>query len=242
VAVTLKKWGSEDVGGCTPGSEGDSSSLELENDQTTDYGEWSDLDLVQSVIDLRGNAYAELYRRHSKSVAATAKMILVNDSRCEDVVAEVFVALWFAPEKFDPLRGTLLSFLRVKARGRAIDIVRQETARRRREEVGSQFNEGFTKPADSHTLEIEFAVAIRAGVGLLPKSEREAIELAFCAGLTYQAVAVQLGLPEGTVKSRIRNGLKRLQSNDGIRLQHGAAERSFVPEDALEESAVGNAS
>ena len=89
-------------------------------------------DLVASLVDECGDAYAELYRRHSRSVTAAVNMILVNDSRCEDVVAEVFVGLWFFPERFDSSRGSLLAFLRLKARGRSIDLVRAETARRRR--------------------------------------------------------------------------------------------------------------
>ena len=80
------------------------------------FVKWSDLDLVASLFDGSGDAYAEIYRRHSASVAAAARMILIRDHRCEDVVAEVFVSLWFFPEKFDPARGTLLAFLRLKAR------------------------------------------------------------------------------------------------------------------------------
>ena len=207
------------------------------------YREWSDLELVASLADECGGAYAELYRRHSRSVSAIAKMILVNDDRCEDVVAEVFVALWSFPEKFDPQRGTLLSFLRVKTRGRCIDIVRNETARRRREAGVLTLPRSSVDSVDSRVLESEFAVAIRAGVSQLPKCEREAIELAFFSGLTYQAVAVQLGLPEGTVKSRIRAGLKRLQSNDGIQLLHDVtAEGAPGLEGVIQKSGTGKAS
>jgi RNA polymerase sigma-70 factor (ECF subfamily) len=187
------------------------------------YREWSDLDLMALLVGECRDAYAELYRRHSRSVTAAARTILADDARCEDVVAEVFVALWFFPEKFDPSRGSLLSFLRLKARGRSIDMVRQETARRRREEIDARRTERPIETVDGRLLEDDFVIALRAGVGLLPKPECEAIELAFFSGLTYQAVAAQLGLPEGTVKSRIRTGLKRLQSNEGIRLQRDAA-------------------
>ena len=90
------------------------------------YCDWSDRDLVACLSSGGGDAYAELYRRHSASVAAVARMILANDERCQDVVAEVFVGLWFYPEKFEPSRGSLLAFLRMKARGRSIDMVRSE--------------------------------------------------------------------------------------------------------------------
>jgi RNA polymerase sigma-70 factor (ECF subfamily) len=185
----------------------------------TAYREWSDLDLVASLVDECGDGYAELYRRHSRSVAAAARMILSNDARCEDVVAEVFVSLWFHPEKFDPSRGTLLAFLRLRAKGRSIDIVRTETARRRREER-DRVHVASLDDVDAGILSSEGAVAIRNALDLLPLSEREPIYLAFFSGMTYQAVAARLKLPEGTVKSRIRSGLRHLQANDGVMLQH----------------------
>jgi RNA polymerase sigma-70 factor (ECF subfamily) len=180
------------------------------------YREWSDLDLVASLIDESGDGYAELYRRHSKSVTATARMILADDGRCDDVVAEVFVELWFHPEKFDPRRGTVLAFLRVKARGRSIDIVRAETARRRREEGERYSNKPSAKEIDSGLLASERALAIRGALNLLPPNEREPIYLAFFSGMTHKAVATQLNLPEGTVKGRIRLGLRRLQTVDQV--------------------------
>ena len=183
------------------------------------YCEWSDLDLVASLVDECGDGYAELYRRHARSVGAAARMVLANDSRCDDVVAEVFVGLWFHPEKFDPQRGTLLGFLRVKARGRSIDIVRTEVARRRREE-SERFSRQSGADIDSELLDSERALAIRAALDLLPLEEREPIYLAFFSGLTYRAVAVRLGLPEGTVKSRIRLGLRHMKTANGVRLHH----------------------
>jgi RNA polymerase sigma factor (sigma-70 family) len=206
------------------------------------YREWSDLDLVASLADECGDAYAELYRRHSQSVAAAARMILVNDDRSEDVVAEVFVALWLFPEKFDPERGTVLSFLRVKARGRSVDMVRMEMARRRREVADLRLPRPPMEAIDSRVLDSEFSAALREGVRQLPAGERESIELAFFSGLSYSAVAGELGIPEGTVKGRIRNGLKRLQSDKGIRLHWGVEQPLSAGVDLHQPSATGSAS
>jgi RNA polymerase sigma-70 factor (ECF subfamily) len=178
------------------------------------FVKWSDLDLVASLFDGSGDAYAEIYRRHSASVAAAARMILIRDHRCEDVVAEVFVSLWFFPEKFDPARGTLLAFLRLKARGRSIDIVRAETARTRRETSGRPQSPDVD--ADDALMGAESTLAVREALLQLPAAEREPIVLAFFSGLTYGAVAVRLGLPEGTVKSRIRAGLSRLRQSGSL--------------------------
>ena len=174
---------------------------------------WSDFDLVAGLLDESVDAYFEIHRRHSASVTAAARMILMRDQRCEDVVAEVFVSLWFSPEKFDPARGSLLAYLRLNARGRSIDLVRAEVARARRETA---------VPPTIHDVDVdavlvgaERALALREALASLPATQREPIALAFFSGLSYTEVAVRLGLPEGTVKSRIRAGLSRL-SEDGV--------------------------
>lgn len=184
------------------------------------YRDWSDLDLVASLVDECGDAYAELYRRHSRSVTAAVNMILVNDSRCEDVVAEVFVGLWFFPGRFDSSQGSLLAFLRLKARGRSIDLVRAETARRRREDAESHAIMSNEMSVDSMAVAADNALAVRDTLSLLPPLERESIYLAFFSGMTYREVADQLELPEGTVKSRIRSGLSHLQTDQRLVLQH----------------------
>ena len=134
--------------------------------------EWSDLDLVACLSNENGDAYAELYRRHSASVAAAARMILVNDERCQDVVAEVFVGLWFFPEKFEPSRGSLLAFLRMKAWARSIDIVRSEVARKNREYTEYRASTDYTKDADASLVGSESAFAVRQALALLPPHER----------------------------------------------------------------------
>lgn len=209
-------------------SPGDESSRSSVGTGGIPYRQWTDLDLVACLGGESGDAYAELYRRHSASVTAAARMILVKDGRCEDVVAEVFVGLWFFPEKFDPSRGSLLAFLRLKARGRSIDIVRAETARRRREDTDERGNAGDGKDAAALLIGAESALAVRDALALLPPNEREPIELAFFSGLAYKDVAVRLGLPEGTVKGRIRAGLQRLQGDSRLALLRDNGEAGAI--------------
>jgi RNA polymerase sigma-70 factor (ECF subfamily) len=180
--------------------------------------ELTDGDLVAAIVLHRGDAYAELYRRHSKSVTGATRMVVGNSPATEDVVAEVFVAFWMAPGTFDPSRGTLLAFLRMKAKGRSIDLVRNESARRRRE-LREQDTTDESVSCDQEMLRTERARLLHQAVSLLPSNEREAICLAYFTGLTYAAVADALQVPEGTVKSRIRSGLRRLSVSDGVRLQ-----------------------
>ncbi len=176
---------------------------------THGYVQWTDHELVLAPPETRDGAYAELYVRHSASVAAVARTVLGADPGCDDVVADVFTALWSAPEKFDPLRGSLRGFLRVGARGRSLDHLRSETTRHHRER-----NDESCRPLhssiDAAFLAAETGQELRRAMSRLPEGERIAIELAFFTAMTYREVARRLELPEGTIKSRIRSGLRRL--------------------------------
>jgi RNA polymerase sigma-70 factor (ECF subfamily) len=200
-------------------------------------GEWSDRALAQAVVQCRIDAFTELRRRHLGSVTAVTRMILGNRSNCEDVVAEVFLGFWLAPQKFDPERGTVLAYLRLMARGRSIDLVRSETSRQRRER-----SRDITVPdhdPDAAMIDAEASHELRTALDLLPADERVPIELAFFSGLTYGAVADHLKLPEGTVKSRIRRGLRRLELSDDLEDQR--AERSTPYLGGSETRAAGDA-
>ena len=176
---------------------------------------WTDEQLVFAVRDTRDTAFAELFRRHSASVGAVARMILgSSNSGCDDVVAEVFEALWSEPEKFDPLRGSLLGFLRLRARGRSIDLLRSESCRLRREQ-NDDTGARLPSAIDARLIAGELGASLRQVVSQLPEAERTVIELAYFAGMTYRAVARTLELPEGTVKSRIRSGLQHLRVQVG---------------------------
>jgi RNA polymerase sigma-70 factor (ECF subfamily) len=179
------------------------------------HNRWSDGELVAAVVLRSEGAYGELFRRHRGSVTAASRMVFGRSSHCEDVVAEVFVAFWHSPETFDPGRGSFLSFMRLKARGRSIDIVRSEVSRQRRERsemlppVPAQSTEEVVVGSSANA-------AIQAALSRLPGSQSLPIHLAFFQGMTYNAIALHLDLPEGTVKSRIRQGLKRLRLDPEI--------------------------
>lgn len=187
-----------------------SSSAKVDRVVAVRCTDWSDSDLVEAIVLRNEDAFAEVFRRHSPSVTAASAMILGQDGRCDDVVAEVFFALWISPEVFEPARGSLLGFLRVKAKGRSIDVVRSEVAARRRDERNSA-NRPLYASVDADFLSAEMADFMRSALNSLPDPQRIPIELAFFEGMTYDAVASHLGLPEGTVKSRIRRGLQQLR-------------------------------
>jgi len=153
------------------------------------------------------------YRTHASAVRARACSICGPDLAA-DVVQEVFLRLWRAPEHFDPERGSLRTYLLVVARGVSIDAVRSDRRRRRRDERGG--SSLFDVAADEHAL-LEPLVADEArrrvthALAQLASGPRTAIEAIFFDELTVVESARRCRIPEGTIKSRMRSGLHQLR-------------------------------
>ena len=171
-----------------------------------------DAALVVAIGRWREDALAEAFRRHGGAVFALARRVLGDDTRAEEVVQEVFLRLWHQPDRFDPDRGTLRSFLLTAAHGRAVDFARSDASRKRREQQDALTTATAGYDIEREVWDLTLAENVQEALGNLPSDERRAIELAYFGGHTYREVAVILGQPEGTVKSRIRSGLRRLQS------------------------------
>ena len=154
-------------------------------------------------------ALSELYDQFGSYVYGLAARVIGDRRSAEDVTQDVFLSLWERPEAFDPDRGRLRTFVGTLAHRRAIDVVRREEARRRR----AARDAAATVPipdVDEMTMAIIAAEHVRAEVERLPAEQRETIELAYFGGRTYREVAAELGIPEGTAKSRMRLGLRRI--------------------------------
>lgn len=180
----------------------------------------SDAALAVLVAQRRQEALEEVYRRHAGAILSLALRVVRDRSMAEEVVQEVIVRLWRAPERFDASRGSLRSFLLADAHGRSVDVVRSEAARKRREEAEALATVDEA-PDDVHGDVVLGMLAedVRRALSTLPREQREAIELAYLQGHTYREVAALLDEPEGTIKSRIRIGLTRLQ---GVLAETGA--------------------
>ena len=154
-------------------------------------------------------ALSETYDQLGSYVFGLAARVIGDRRAAEDVTQEVFLSLWERPEVFDPERGRLRTFVGTLAHRRAIDLVRREEARRRR---NARDAAGVLPIPDVDELAIAIVTAehVRAEVERLPAEQRVAIELAYFAGRTYREVANELGIPEGTAKSRMRLGLRRI--------------------------------
>src|SRR3954470_5706178 len=152
---------------------------------------------------------SDLYDQFGSYVFGLAARVIGDRQAAEDGTQEVLMCIGERPETFEPSRGRLRTFLGTLAHRRAVDVVRREEARRRR-----AARDAATMVAGPDVGELAMAIVtaeqVRAEVERLPREQREAIELAYFGGRTYRQVADELGIPEGTAKSRMRLGLRRI--------------------------------
>jgi RNA polymerase sigma-70 factor (ECF subfamily) len=179
----------------------------------TDLRDTSDGTLVVAIGRWQQDALAEAYRRHAGAVFALARRVLGQTNMAEEVTQEVFLRLWNNPEKFDSDRGTLRAFLLAQTHGRSVDMLRSEQSRKRREEREARVTAESGYDIEREVMDLALADAVQGVMRDLPDDERQAIELAYFGGHTYRQVALMLDQPEGTVKSRIRAGLKRMRGS-----------------------------
>ncbi|NNC92265.1 MAG: sigma-70 family RNA polymerase sigma factor [Acidimicrobiia bacterium] len=189
----------------------------------TTLNQRTDAVLVQLVADRHEGALAEVYRRHGGPVFGLAKRLIRDTDLAQEIVQEVMLRLWNNPEKFDETRGSLRSYLLSHTHGRSVDLIRSESARRIREERDAKLAVETGLSLEEEVWEMALADHVRQALNELDEGERKAIELAYFGGYTYREVAKLLDTPEGTIKSRIRTGLQRL---NGMLVKSGLAPTS----------------
>lgn len=182
-------------------------------DSMNNLSEASDAQLVTLIARFSEVALAEVYRRHGGAVYGLARKVLNNQAEAEDVAQEVFLRLWNQPERFDPSRGNLRSFLLIQSHARAVDTIRSLTAARRREITDAAATAGGGYDVHREAWDVMVSEEVLRALRGLPDDERRAIELAYFEGHTYNQVAEILQVPEGTIKGRIRNGMRRMRGD-----------------------------
>ncbi|HEX7248476.1 MAG TPA: sigma-70 family RNA polymerase sigma factor, partial [Actinomycetota bacterium] len=161
-------------------------------------------------------AFDALYRRYSGSAYGLALRITGQQFLAQDVVHEAFMALWRAPEAFDPARGAFRSFFLSLVHHRAVDTVRREERLRARQERAANLEpaavedpaEGVIDAADVAARRIE----VRAALETLSPDQRQVLEMAYFGGKTQVQIAEDLGIPLGTVKTRTFAAMRKLRS------------------------------
>jgi RNA polymerase sigma factor (sigma-70 family) len=166
-------------------------------------------DVRERLVGNDDAALAEIYDQYSSFVYGLALRVVGDARAAEDISQDVFVGLWERPAAFDPDRGSLRTWLGTLTHRRAVDYVRREEARRRRAERDAARAVSAPDVEELATAMVA-AERVRAALDLLPSEQRRAIQLAYFGGKTYRQVAEVLGIPEGTAKSRLRLGLRRI--------------------------------
>jgi RNA polymerase sigma-70 factor (ECF subfamily) len=174
----------------------------------------ADQSLVARIVAGDDRALGHVYDRYGSLVYGLARRVTNSSPAAEEITQEVFVQFWEHADRFEPSKGSLRAFLGAITHRRAVDWVRSEARRRNRETKTAQdaaTGAAATMPDITSDLSAEDTAArVRAAVETLPVEQREAVVLAYFGGLTFREVAVRLGLPEGTAKSRLRLALGKL--------------------------------
>ena len=157
-------------------------------------------------------AFESLYDDYHRLVYGIALRILGDVAGAEDVTQAVFLKLWSSPNLF--VSGNFGAWIARVTRNRALDVVRSRAVR-------SESEMPEAMPVDDALEDTAFANLnadkVRQALQLLPDDQRKPIELGFFGGITHEEIARQTGIPLGTIKTRIRAGLRKLRDQlDGL--------------------------
>ena len=173
-----------------------------------------DLELMQRIVRQDAAAFSSFYDGHAPTVFAFLCKMFCDRTEAEDVLQETFWQVWREAVRYEPSRGSPVAWLIKIARSRGIDRLRQLRLKAQRD--GGPIEEWHeqlqTQPSvEAMAMKQESQGSVHREMDKLPFEQREAITLAFFGGLTHQQIAKRLGTPLGTIKTRIRLGMQKLQ-------------------------------
>ena len=173
----------------------------------------ADAELAERLLSRDEAALRTVIDTYGGVVFGMARRVVAEPTLAEEVAQDTFLSLWRRPGAYDPARGSLQSFLLGVARNKSIDLVRkEESVKRSRDALAASFEYD-----PDHLTQYEPGVGVedrhevRHALARLSPLQREAIVLAYFGGRTYREVATELDIPEGTAKTRLRDGLMRLR-------------------------------
>ncbi|KUN87569.1 RNA polymerase subunit sigma [Streptomyces griseoruber] len=173
----------------------------------------ADAELHGRLVYGDASALAETYAVYGGLVRRIALRVTRSPAAVEDIAQEVFTELWSRPYAFDARRGSLRTWLSMLAHRRAVDWVRHEARHRKAAPADDSalhtLPDAAPGPVET-VMDRERSLLLHSALAELPPSQREVVHLAYFAGRTYREAAAELGIPEGTAKTRLRTALRRL--------------------------------
>jgi RNA polymerase sigma factor (sigma-70 family) len=174
-----------------------------------------DLELHRRMSAGDRGAFDELYRRYGASAYGLAYRLTGQQMLAQDVVHDAFMALWRAPEAFDPARGSFRTFFLSLVHHRAVDTVRREERLRKRSERAANLEPSTGEdPAEDVVDEVFMGVRrreVREALATLPSAQRQVLEMAYFQAYTQAQIAEELSIPIGTVKTRTLAAMRKLR-------------------------------
>ena len=169
--------------------------------------------LVELVAQKDAGALEALYDRYGRAAYSLARRILTEETLAQDVVQEVFLSLWRDARRFDAGRGTVATYLLSMTHHRAVDVVRREENLRRwrTSDEGLELAPDPKARVEDEVEASERRNEVRAALAELPAAQREALLLAYFGGYTQREVAALVGVPLGTVKTRMAAGMRKMR-------------------------------
>jgi RNA polymerase sigma-70 factor (ECF subfamily) len=179
----------------------------LRSEQPNDH----DVELLKAVAAKDEAALGQLYDRYRLILFGMLMRILNNREEAEDVLQEVFLQVWRRAGDFDEKRGRPFTWLVTLARSRGIDRLRSLASRERVAVAGANEASGEVSDAASDAIRSEQRGVVNNALSELPDEQKQPLMLAYFDGLTQAEIALQLGAPLGTVKTRMRAGMMKLR-------------------------------
>ncbi len=168
----------------------------------------ADAELVARIAAQDAEAFRHFYDRYAGRILAYVRQISRHPEAADDVVQEVFLSVWRKAASYRPERGDVPGWLYTITRNKLVDMWRRKGGVVEADGFDFAALVGGDRGADGHVVDL----SVRKALGELSREQREAVELAYFGGLTYEETARRLSVPLGTLKSRIRAGLARMRA------------------------------
>jgi RNA polymerase sigma-70 factor (ECF subfamily) len=175
---------------------------------------YADEDLISLAATSDAGAFAALYDRHARAAYSLAYRMMAEKQAAEDIAQEAFIKVWHSAESYRAERGSVRTWILSIVHNRGIDQLRSMASRRRmQDKVEVSAPRSHPSEAFSETWRNSQREQVREALGALPQEQLKILELAYYSGYTHVEIAELLGLPLGTVKGRMRLGLKKMKEH-----------------------------